>query len=127
MTSVLQSSKLVEILIGSSTSQKIPFTIKSALTTTPNVAVRPIDTAGNTSSDSCIEHCYAAKTDIGVNCKIVNCLIGSGCSINLSCNTTYDRKLKDIALQKANPTSLPLKSKVPLQLKGKFLAALETR
>ena len=60
LTSVLQSSKLVEILIGSSTSQKVPFKIKSALTTTPNAAVRPIDTAGNSSYDGDIEHCYAA-------------------------------------------------------------------
>ena len=64
------------------------------------------------------------KMDICVNGQVVNFLIDTGSSINVISNSIYERKLKDIALKKMLCLS---RQKPPVQLKGKFLATLETK
>ena len=109
---------------------------KHGKTATPSASVRPLDITGNTSSDSESEYCYSLETkpkpsnptmDICVNGQVVNFLIDTGSSINVISNSIYERKLKDIALKKTNLKAMPFMSKTPVQLKGKFLATLETK
>ena len=65
--------------------------------------------------------------DICVNGEVVNFLIDMGSSINVISNKIYEGKLQDVVLKKTNLKCMPFTSKIHVELKGKLLAAPETK
>ena len=94
-----------------------------------SAAIRPVSTAENVDSDSDFDYCYTVETTSypSKHSQIINFLIDTGSSINVISNKIYMQTLKNVELQKTNIKAMLFNSKTPVQLKGKFLATLETK